>query len=375
MVAEYKTIEIRNSTAESVISKMETIIKTINNYNMAKIKSIFIFSLAIVLASCSDTLELNELKIQENDECSLSSPYQIVKANDSTICIVDRARTYEIDNRSGMIESISLDEVSHNFAQFLSQISGQPLTDSTPIQPLALLGYGDKCSNAIYAYALPVIDSTGYSILPASVFHNGKDFKILFDDKGSIAVNIPQGNFNYYLSDSIIITNCASQHESAQKPDNIPSLMLFVKQKSNEFVLQKTIDLPRRESENMAAESNVMNPIYTYVSQPQFCAFGGKVYASQAGSVFEIANDGTATKITESSRTIYALKVEDKSITTVEGSDGIFSKLVEYDLDGKLKDEKGIPISAECKCKCCKFIDGKLYIIYLKGQNFFLATI
>ena len=40
-----------------------------------------------------------------------------------------------------MIESISLDGVSHSFAQFLSQISGQPLTDSTPIQPLALFGF------------------------------------------------------------------------------------------------------------------------------------------------------------------------------------------------------------------------------------------
>ena len=342
---------------------------------MAKYKLLFIFSLAVFIASCSSTPELKELKIQENDECSLSSPSQMATATDSCICIVDRSRSYKIDTRSGMIESVSIDEVSHNFAQFLSQISGQPLTDSTPIQPLALLGYGDKCSDALYAYALPVIDSTGYSILPATVFHNGKDFKILFDDKGGIAMNIPQGNFSYYLSDSIVITNCASQHENAQKPDNIPSLMLFVKQKSNEFVLQKNIDLPRRESENMAAESNVMNPIYTYISQPQFCAFGGKVYASQAGSVFEIAKDGTVTKITESSRTIYAFKVDDKAITTVEGNEGNFNKFVEYDLDGKLKDEQDLPIPAECKCKCAKFIDGKLYMIYLKGQNFFLATI
>lgn len=331
--------------------------------------------IAFFLASCSSTPKLKELKIQENDECTLSSPSQIAKAKDSTICIVDRARTYYIDTRSGMVESINYDEVSHSFAQFLSQISGQPLTDSTPIQPLALLGYGDINSDALYAYPLPVIDSTGYSILPATVYHNGKDFKILFDDKGGIAMNIPQGNFCYYLSDSIIVTNCASQHESAQKPDNIPSLMLFVKQKSDEFVLQKTIDLPRRESENMAAESNVMNPIYTYVSQPQFCAFGGKIYASIAGSVFEIAKDGTATKITESTRTIYAFKVDEKAITTIEGSEGNFSKIVEYDHDGKQKDETDLPISAECKCKCCKYIDGKLYIIYLKGQNFFLATI
>lgn len=340
-------------------------------------KPIFIplLALALFLASCNGTPELKELKIQENDECTLSSPSQIAKAKDSTICIVDRARTYCIDSRSGMIESVSIDEVSHSFAQFLSQISGQPLTDSTPIQPLALLGYGDSNRDALYAYPLPVIDSTGYSILPATVFHNGKDFKILFGENGSVAVNIPQGNFYYYLSDSIIITNCASQHESAQKPDNIPSLMLFVKQKSNEFVLQKTIDLPRRESENMAAESNVMNPIYTYVSQPQFCAFGGKVYASMAGSVFEIAKDGTATKITESSRSIYAFMVDDKAITTVEGSEGNFSKIVKYNLDGEQKDETDLPISAECKCKCCKFIDGKLYMIYLKGQNFFLATI
>ena len=219
------------------------------------------------------------------------------------------------------------------------------------------------------------MDTMGYSIIPASVFHNGKDFKILFDEKGGIATDIPQGNFCYYLSDSIIITNAASQYERSEKPDNIPSLMLFVKQKSGEFVLQKTIDLPRRESENMAAESNVMNPIYTYVSQPIFYAYGGKVYASSAGSVFEIAKDGTATKITESSRTIYTFKVDDKAITTVEGSEGNFVKLVEYKLEGKLEAETELPIPTECKCKCAKFIDGKLYMIYLKGQNFFLATI
>ena len=67
--------------------------------------------------------------------------------------------------------------------------------------------------------------------------------------------------------------------------------------------------------------------------------------------------------------------VDDKAITTIEGSEGNFSKIVKYDLDGKLKDENELPISTECKCKCCKFIDGKLYMIYLKGQNFFLATI
>lgn len=340
-------------------------------------KPIFIplLALAFCLASCSSTPELTELKIQENDDCTLSSPSQMATASDSCIYIVDRSRSYKIDTRSGMIDIVGIDDVSREFAEFLAKISGQQLTDSTPIQPLALLGYGDSNRDALYVYPLPVIDSAGYSILPATVYHNGKDFKILFDDKGSIAVNVPQGNFSYYLSDSIIITNCASQHESAQKPDNIPSLMLFVKQKSNEFVLQKTIDLPRRESENMAAESNVMNPIYTYVSQPQFCAFGGKVYASIAGSVFEIAKDGTATKITESSRTIYAFMVDDKVITTIEGSEGNFSKIVKYDLDGKLKDENELPISTECKCKCCKFIDGKLYMIYLKGQNFFLATI
>ena len=341
---------------------------------MGKINSIFILLFAFFLAACS-TPELKELKIQENDECSLSSPSQIAKANDSAICIVDRARTYQIDTRSGMIEGINIDEVSHSFAEFLSQISGQPLTDSTPIQPLALLGYGDSYDKSLYTYPLPVMDTMGYSIIPASVFHNGKDFKILFDEKGGIATNIPQGNFCYYLSDSIIITNAASQYERSEKPDNIPSLMLFVKQKSGEFVQQKTIDLPRRESENMAAESNVMNPIYTYVSQPKFYAYGGKVYASSAGSVFEISKDGTATKITESSRTIYTFKVDDKAITTVEGSEGNFVKLVEYKLEGKLEAETELPIPAECKCKCAKFIDGKLYMIYLKGQNFFLATI
>lgn len=341
---------------------------------MGKINSIFILLFAFFLAACS-TPELKELKIQENDECSLSSPSQIAKANDSAICIVDRARTYQIDTRSGMIESIGLDEVSHSFAEFLSKISGQPLTDSTPIQPLALLGYGDSYDKSLYAYPLPVMDTMGYSIIPASVFHNGKDFKILFDEKGGIATDIPQGNFCYYLSDSIIITNAASQYERSEKPDDIPSLMLFVKQKSGEFVLQKTIDLPRRESENMATESNVMNPIYTYVSQPQFCAFGEKVYASMAGSVFEIAKDGTATKITESSRSIYAFMVDDKAITTVEGSEGHFGKLVEYNLEGGLKAEHELTVPTECKCKCAKFIDGKLYMIYLKGQNFFLATI
>lgn len=340
-----------------------------------KLKIILSLALALCLVSCSNSLELKELKIQENDECALSSPSQIAKAKDSTIYIVDRARTYCIDSRSGMIENISLDEVSRDFASFLANISGQTLTDSTPIQPLALLGYGDSNRGALFAYPLPVIDSTGYSILPATIFYNGKDFKILFDDKGSVALNVPQGNFNYYLSDSMIITNCASQYESAQKPDNIPSLMLFVKQKSGEFVLQKTIELPRRESENMAAESNVMNPIYTYVSQPQFYAFGGKVYASMAGSVYEIAKDGLATKITESSRTIYAFKVDDKAFITVEGNEGNFSKIVEYDLAGVQKAETDIPISAECKCKCCKFIGDKLYMIYLKGQNFFLAII
>ena len=142
----------------------------------------------------------------------------------------------------------------------------------------------------------------GYMIIPAAIFHNGNDFKILFDDKGGIASNVPQGNFQYFLSDSIVITNSASQYERAQTPDNIPSLMLFVKQKSNEFVLQKIIDLPRRESENMAAEGNVMNSIYTYVSQPRFYTYGGKIYASVAGSVFEIGKDGNATKITESSQ-------------------------------------------------------------------------
>lgn len=340
-------------------------------------KPIFIplLALALFLASCNGTPELKELKIQENDECTLSSPSQIAKAKDSTICIVDRARTYCIDSRSGMIESVSLDEVSHSFAQFLSQISGQPLTDSTPIQPLALLGYGDSNRDALYTYPLPVIDSTGYSILPATVFHNGKDFKILFGENGSVAVNIPQGNFCYYLSDSIIITNAASQYERSEKPDNIPSLMLFVKQKSNEFVLQKTIDLPRRESENMAAESNVMNPIYTYVSQPKFYAYGGKIYASSAGSVFEIGKDGSATKITESSRTIYAFMVDDKRITAVEGSEGNYSKIVEYNLDGKVDDEREFPLASDCKCKCCKYINGKLYVIYFKGQNFYLATI
>ncbi|MBO4614143.1 MAG: hypothetical protein J5709_03420 [Bacteroidales bacterium] len=329
---------------------------------------------AFCFAACS-TPEPTELKIQENDECMLNNPSQIAMANDSAICIIDRTRAYQVDTRSGMINSIGFEEVSHSFAEFLSKISGQPLTDSTPIQPLALLGYGDSNNNALYACPLPVMDTMGYSIIPASVFHNGKDFKILFDDKGGIASNVPQGNFQYFLSDSIIITNSASQYERSQTPDNIPSLMLFVKQKSGEFVLQKTIDLPRRESENMAAEGNVMNPIYTYVSQPQFCALGGKVYASMAGSVFEIAKDGTATKITESSRSIYAFMVDDKAITTVEGSEDNFSKIVKYNLDGEQKDETDLPISAECKCKCCKFIDGKLYMIYLKGQNFFLATI
>jgi hypothetical protein len=186
---------------------------------------------------------------------------------------------------------------------------------------------------------------------------------------------VPQGNFQYFLSDSIVITNSASQYERAQTPDNIPSLMLFVKQKSNEFVLQKIIDLPRRESENMAAEGNVMNSIYTYVSQPRFYTYGGKIYASVAGSVFEIGKDGNATKITESSRTIYAFMVDDKGFTTVEGTEGNYGKIVEYGLDGKVEDEREFPLASDCKCKCCKYINGKLYVIYFKGQNFYLATI
>lgn len=334
-----------------------------------------IFAFALFLASCSGNMELKELKIQENDECMLNSPSQITTANDSAICIIDRTRAYEIDTRSGMIDNINFDEVSQSFAQFLSKISGQPLTDSTPIPPLALLGYGDNCDKALYAFAMPVMDSTGYSILPATIFHNGKDFKILFDEKGGIAANIPQGNFNYYLSDSIIITNSASQYERAQTPDNIPSLMLFVKQKSNEFVLQKTIDLPRRESENMAAESNVMNSVYTYVSQPQFSTYNGKIYASVAGSVYEIAKDGSTSKITESNRTIYAFNVDEEKITAVEGGEGSFSKIVEYGLDGKTENESDFPLASDCKCKCCKYINGKLYVIYFKGQNFYLATI
>lgn len=340
-------------------------------------KPIFFLSLALVfcIVSCSSNVELKELKIQENDECTLSSPSQIAKINDSCICIVDRARSFKIDTRSGMISLVGNDDISYNFACFLAKANGQQISDSTPIQPLALLGYGNNYSSAVYTYPLPVIDSIGYSILPATILYDGKDFKILFDSNGSIATNIPQGNFNYFLSDSTIITNCASQHESSQKPDNIPSLMLFAKKEYDEYVLQKTIDLPRRESENLVSENNVMNPIYTYISQPKFCDFGGKIYASSAGSVFEIAKDGTATKITESPRTIYAFKTDDKAITTVEGKEDKYSKLVEYDLNGNLKKEYDLPISADCKCKCAKFIDGKLYIIYLKGQNFFIATI
>ncbi len=339
-----------------------------------KLKIIILLSLALFLAACS-TPEPTELKIQENDECMLNNPSQIAMANDSAICIIDRTRAYQIDTRSGMINSIGFDEVSHNFAEFLSKISGQPLTDSTPIQPHALLGYGDSNNNALYACPLPVMDTKGYMIIPAAIFHNGKDFKILFDDKGGIASNVPQGNFQYFLSDSIIITNSASQYERAQTPDNIPNLMLFVKQKSGEFVLQKTIELPRRESENMAAEGNVMNSIYTYVSQPKFYAYGEKIYASAAGSVFEIGKDGSATKITESSRTIYAFMVDDKRITAVEGSEGNYSKIIEYNLDGKVDDEREFPLASDCKCKCCKYINGKLHVIYFKGQNFYLATI
>ena len=125
----------------------------------------------------------------------------------------------------------------------------------------------------------------------------------------------------------------------------------------------------------MAAEGNVMNSVYTYVSRPKFYAYDGKIYASAAGSVFEIGNDGSATKITESSRTIYAFNVDDKGITTVEGTEGNYGKIVEYNLDGKVEDEREFPLASDCKCKCCKYINGKLYVIYFKGQNFYLATI
>ena len=131
-------------------------------------KPIFIplLALALFLSSCSSTPELKELKIQENDECSLSSPSQMATAADSCICIVDRSRSYKIDSRSGMIDIVGIDDISREFAEFLAKISGQPLTDSTPIQPLALLGYGDKCSNALYAYALPLSSNRILKSLP-----------------------------------------------------------------------------------------------------------------------------------------------------------------------------------------------------------------
>ena len=106
---------------------------------------IIIFSLAFFLVACS-TPEPTELKIQENDECMLNNPSQIASANDSAICIIDRTRAYQIDTRSGMINSIGFDEVSHDFAEFLSKISGQPLTDSTPIQPLAFSSWSALAS-------------------------------------------------------------------------------------------------------------------------------------------------------------------------------------------------------------------------------------
>lgn len=331
----------------------------------------YIVSAIILLISCNNS-KPKELKIQENDECNLNCPSAIAKANDSTIVVIDRSRTYEISTQSGMMSTVNFDAESNDFAKFLAQISGQQLTDSTPIPPLALLGFGTTKCHKLFASALPTIDSTGYQILPVSVLHDGKNFKFLFDDKGSIATNVPQGNFCYYLSDSIIMTNCATQYAQSEKPNEIPSITLFVKQKSDEFVLQKAIELPRCEKENAAAENNVMNSIYTYVSQPKFAAGNGKVYASTNGSIYEIAKDGSANKITESNNTIYTFKVDSESITTVEGSDGNFSKIVEYNIDGKMQHEQEIPLSVG-KSKCCQYIDGKLYIISFKEQNFYLT--
>lgn len=323
-----------------------------------------------IMAAC-DNSKPTELKIQENDECQLNCPTAIVKATDSAIIVIDRSRAYEINTLSGMMSTIDIETEMNDFANFLAKISGQQLTDSTPIPPLALLGFGANSNYKLFASALPTIDSTGMQILPTTIFHNGKDFKFLFDDKANIATNVPQGNFYYYLSDSIIMTNYAMQCAQSEKPNDIPSIMLFVKQKSDEFVLQKTIELPRCEKENAAAETNVMNSVYTYVSQPKFATGKGKIFASIAGSVFEIDKDGTAVKITESSKTIYTFKVENETITTIEGSDGNFNKIVEYDFDGKVKHERDIVISG--KSKCCQYIDGKLYIITLKEQNFYLT--
>lgn len=323
------------------------------------------------MVSCQDE-QMKELKIQENDECSLNCPSAITKVNDSAILVIDRSRVYEINTLSGMMQTVDMNSYASNFAKFLAEISGQQLTDSTPIPPLALLGFGTNATDKLFTSMMPAIDSTGYMLVPTAIFSNGDKYKFLFNGDGSIFTDIPQGNFSYYLSDSIIMTNCATQYKQNEKPENIPSIMLFVKQKSDEFVLQKTIELPRCEKENMAAENNIMNSIYTYVSQPKFAAGNGKVFASAAGSIFEIEKDGTANKITESNRTIYTFHVGNNSITTIEGNDGVFSKIIEYDINGEQQDERDFPLSIG-KCKCCQYIGDKLYIISYKEQNFYLT--
>ncbi len=325
----------------------------------------------MLLVSCSNE-QMKELKIQENDECSLNCPSSIAKLNDSAIVVIDRSRIYEINTLSGMMQPVDLNSYANDFAKFLAEISGQQLTDSTPIPPLALLGFGANASEKLFSSMLPTIDSSGIIMIPAVVFNYDDKFKFLFNDNGNIATDIPQGNFNYFLSDSIIMTNCAYQCKQNEKPENIPSIVLYVKQKSDEFVMQKKIELPRCEKENMAAENNIMNSIYTYVSQPKFATGNGKIFASAAGSIFEIEKDGTPNRITESKRTIYTFLIDSETITTVEGNDGVFSKIVEYDIDGEMLEERDFPLSVG-KCKCCQYIGDKLYIISYKEQNFFLT--
>lgn len=337
-----------------------------------------ILLLAIFVSSCGNK-EPESIKIQENDSCVLNYPSLITKASDSTIFIIDRTRVYEINIFSGMMRNVNYDGVSKAFAEYLANMNGQELTDSTPTTPLTLLGFGNKTDRMLFAYPMQTIDTAGFvNVVPATVYCNTKEFKVLFAEleQGSIFTNIPQGNFSYYLSDSIILTNCYSQYEKAKKPEQIPTISIFEKDKIGEFVQKSIVELPRCEKENTAAETNVMNSVYTYVPTPDYFAYDGKIYASMAGCIFEISKDGKATKITDGNRIIYTFKIEDGIITTVEGSQDHISKIVDYNLEsGKMKKEKDFPNFSIMKCECCKYIDGELYVIFNKEGKFYLSII
>lgn len=345
---------------------------------MKNFNIVSILLLAIFVSSCSNK-EPESIKIQENDSCILNHPSLITKANDSSIFIIDRTQVLEINIFSGMMRNVNYDGISKAFAEYLASMNGQEITDSTPITPLSLLGFGDKTDKMLFAYPMQTIDTAGFmNIVPATVYCNTKEFKVLFDEpeQGSIVTNIPQGNFSYFLSDSIILTNCYSQYEKSKKPEQIPTITLFEKDKIGEFAQKSIIEMPRCEKENTAAETNVMNSVYTYVPTPNYFAYDGKIYVSMAGCIFEISKSGETTKITDGTRIIYTFKIEDGIITTVEGSLDYISKIVEYNLEnGKMKKEKDFPNFGIKKCECCKYIDGELYVIFNKEGKFYLSII